>query len=115
MERASDSLDKGRQPALDDWAIRELLGSYVAYRKLVSPSPSDLLPADRFRLYAVAARFPHNLAGQIPWQEHQAGVYDCLWGLDTIRVVVAGQLPQAVNNALLLFPLGPVKLSQEGQ
>jgi hypothetical protein len=46
--------------ALDDWAIRELLGSYVAYRKLVSPSPSDLLPAARFRLYAVCARFPQR-------------------------------------------------------
>ena len=26
---------------LDDWAIRELIAHYVAYRKLVSPSPSD--------------------------------------------------------------------------
>jgi hypothetical protein len=65
---------KSLREALDDWAIRELLGYYVAYRKLVSPSPSDLLPAERFRLYAVCARFPHNLAGQVPWQGRQAGV-----------------------------------------
>src|SRR5947207_9997686 len=57
---------KSHREALDDWAIRELIGHYVAYRKLVSRSPSDLLPADRFGLYAVCARFPHNLAGQVP-------------------------------------------------
>jgi hypothetical protein len=67
---------KSFHEALDDWAVRELLGYYVAYRKLVSPSPSDLLPEERFRLYAVCARFPHNLAGRVPWQEQQAGVYD---------------------------------------
>ncbi|MGH7174559.1 MAG: hypothetical protein ACRELG_30190 [Gemmataceae bacterium] len=59
---------------MDDWAIRELIAHYVAYRKLVSPSPSELLSPERFRLYAVAARFPHNLAGQMPWQQRQAGV-----------------------------------------
>jgi hypothetical protein len=58
---------KSHREALDDWAIRELVGHYVAYRKLVSRSPSDLLPAERFQLYAVVARFPHNLAGQVPW------------------------------------------------
>lgn len=35
---------KSHHEALDAWAIRELVGHYVAYRKLVSPSPSDLLP-----------------------------------------------------------------------
>ena len=60
---------KSLHEALDDWAVRELIGHYVAYRKLVSPSPSDLLPEGQFRLYAVAARFPHNLASQVPWQE----------------------------------------------
>jgi hypothetical protein len=57
---------KSHREALDGWAIREQIGHYVAYRKLVSPSPSDLLPEDQFRLYAVSARFPHNLAGQVP-------------------------------------------------
>jgi hypothetical protein len=85
---------KSLREALDDWAVRELLGAYVAYRKLVSCSPSDLLPPDHSRLYAVCPRFPHNLAGQVPWQEQQAGVYDCRWGLDTVRVLVAGQLPR---------------------
>src|SRR5437588_12141749 len=99
---------KSHRQALDAWAMRELIGHYVAYRKLVSPSPSDLLPEDRFRLYAVAARFPHNLAGQVPWQEQQPGVYDCHWGLDAVRVVVAGQLPREPQNAPLhLFSASP--------
>jgi hypothetical protein len=99
---------KSHREALDDWAIRELVGHYVAYRKLVSPSPSDLLPEAHFRLYAVAARFPHNLAGQVPWQERQAGVYDCRWGLDEVRVIVAGKLPREAHNAPLhLFSASP--------
>ena len=53
--------------------MKELVGHYVAYRKLVSPSPSELLPEDQFRLYAVAARFPHNLSGQVPWQRAAGG------------------------------------------
>jgi hypothetical protein len=99
---------KSHREALDDWALRELVGHYVAYRKLVSPSPSELLAAERFRLYAVAARFPHNLAGQVPWQQRHEGVYDCRWGLDNVRVVVAGQLPKQAHNAPLhLFSASP--------
>ncbi len=65
---------KSHREALDGWAMKELIGHYVAYRKLVSPSPSELLPEDRFRLYAVCARFPHNLSRQAPWRGRQAGV-----------------------------------------
>jgi hypothetical protein len=103
---------KSHQETLDAWAIRELLGHSVAYRKLVSPSPSRLLPEDLFRLYAVSARFPQNLAGQVPWQERQEGVYDCQWGLDIIRVIVAGQLPREPHNVPLhLFSADPELLA----
>jgi hypothetical protein len=99
---------KSHREALDAWAVKELVGNHVAYRKLVSPSPSDLLPEDRFRLYAVCARFPHNLSGQAPWQGRQAGVYDCRWGTDVVRVVVAGELPREAHNAPLhLFSASP--------
>lgn len=95
---------KSHHEALDDWAMKELIGNYVAYRKLVSPSPSRLLPEDRFHLYALCARFPHNLSGQVPWHERQTGVYDCSWGTDPVRVIVAGQLSCEPHNApLLLF------------
>jgi hypothetical protein len=99
---------KSHHEALDGWAMKELVGHYVAYRKLVSPSPSRLLPEDHFRLYAVCARFPHNLSGQVPWRERQAGVYDCQWGTDGVRVIVAGELPREAHNAPLhLFSASP--------
>lgn len=99
---------KSRHEALDGWAIKELVGADVAYRKLVSPAPDELLPVDHFGLYAVAARFPHNLSEQVPWQRVQAGVYDYRWGTDSIRVIVAGELPQEAHNAPLhLFSAAP--------
>ena len=99
---------KSHHEALDGWAMKELVGADVAYRKLVSPSPSELLAEDQFGLYAVTARFPHNLSGQVPWQPRQTGVYDCRWGTDTIRVVVAGELPREAHNAPLhLFSASP--------
>src|SRR5437016_3370353 len=99
---------KSHHEALDSWALKELVGADVAYRKLVSPSPSELLPEDQFGVYVVAARFPHNLSQQIPWQKVQAGVYDCRWGTDTIRVIVAGELPREAHNAPLhLFSASP--------
>src|SRR5207248_5279145 len=102
---------KSLREALDRWAMKELVGHYVAYRKLVSPS-SGLLPEEQFRLYAVCARFPHNLAGQVPWQQRQAGVYDCRWGTDEVRVLVAGELPREEHNAPLhLFSASPELLS----
>ncbi len=99
---------KSHHEALDAWAMKELSSHDVAYRKLVSPSPSQLLPEDHFRLYAVCARFPHNLSTQVPWHEVQAGVYDCQWAVDVVRVIVAGQLPRQPHNALLhLFSASP--------
>jgi hypothetical protein len=99
---------KSHREALDAWGMKELIGHYVTYRKLVSPSPARLHPEDRFRLYAVCARFPHNLSRQAPWQERQAGVYDCRWGTDVVRVVVAGELPLEAHNAPLhLFSASP--------
>ncbi len=99
---------KSHHEALDAWAMKELVGHYVAYRKLVSRSPSELLPEDRFRLYAVCARSPHNLSQQVPWQGRRPGVYDCEWGTDVVRVVVAGELPREAHNAPLhLFSASP--------
>jgi hypothetical protein len=92
---------KSRHEALTPFAMKELLQHDVAYPKLVSPSPTDLLPEDRFRLYAVTAHFPHTLARLVPWRRVQEGVYDCTWAVDTVRVVVANQLPREKHNAPL--------------
>ena len=91
---------KSRHESLDAWAMKELVGHYVAYRKMVSER-NRLLPENEFRLYAVSARYPQKLAGQIPWREQQPGVYDCEWGTDSVRVIVAGELPREVRNAPL--------------
>src|SRR5438094_6478259 len=42
---------KSHQEALDDWALKELTGHYVNYRKQVSPAEEPLLPETSFRLY----------------------------------------------------------------
>ncbi len=99
---------KSHREALDAWAVKELVGHYVAYRKFVSPSPTERLSEEQFRLFAVCARMPQKLSGQVPWQERQAGVYDCSWGTDTVRVVVASELPRQPHNAPLhLFSASP--------
>ncbi len=110
-ERLPDGLDdlaehnlitfKSHQESLDDWALKELTGHYVNYRKQLADRDQPLLPESAFRLYAVCSRFPHNLAQAVPWEELQQGVYECRRGTDRIRVVVAGQLSQSEQNALL--------------
>src|SRR5438105_7618143 len=79
---------KSHQEALDDWALKELTGHYVNYRKQVSTSLGKLLPEQRFRLYAVCSRYPQNLANAVSWRPLQGGVYECRRGSDVIHVVV---------------------------
>ncbi len=77
-ERLPDGLDdladhnlitfKSHQEALDDWALKELTGHYVNYRKQFSSGGEPLLPESAFRMYAVCSRFPHNLAQSVPWE-----------------------------------------------
>src|SRR5260370_237608 len=92
---------KSHQEALDDWALKELTGHYVNYRKQVSPSIQQLLPEEAFRLYAVCARFPQNLAGQVVLEEVRPGVYRCRRGTDEIRGVVLRRLPPVAHNPFL--------------
>ena len=63
LEEAPDGLEdlnqhnlltyKSHQDVLDPFAIDELLGHFVNYRKQNSPNKGALLPLDTFRLYAV--------------------------------------------------------------
>src|SRR5947209_10560917 len=57
---------KSHHEALDGWALCELVGHYVNYRKQSSPSQDGLLPEADYRLFAVCARFPQNLAQTVP-------------------------------------------------
>src|SRR5262249_33989245 len=95
------------QEALDDWALLELIGHYVNYRKQVSPSTDDLLPESDFRLFAVCVRSPQKLAEQVTLTPVRPGVYEVrvvtLW----IRIIVVHELPQEEQNAMLLFSARP--------
>ena len=106
---------KSHRETLDAWALDELLGHGVNYRKQVSPSFDDLLPKDRFRLYAIAARYPDGLARQTSFTEVQEGVYEAVWGTTTIRIVVAGRLPRTEPNALLHLFSASESLLQYGR
>jgi hypothetical protein len=91
---------KSLQEPLDRWAIQELIGHYVNYRKQQSASRGQLLPETHFALFAAAMRFPRDLANDVAFQERGPGVYDitCLGG--TIRVLVLSQAAEAERNAL---------------
>ena len=90
---------KSHHQALNGWALKELASHSVAYRKLVSRSPSELLPEDQFGLFAVSARFPQQLSSQVPLERVGDGVYNCRWAVDLVRVIVAGELPKDPWNA----------------
>jgi hypothetical protein len=92
---------KSYQEALDAWALCELIGHYVNYRKQSSPSLQELLPETDFRLLAVCARYPQQLAQQVPLTLLRPGVYEVQALALRIRVIVAGQLPQVEHNAML--------------
>jgi hypothetical protein len=92
---------KSHQEALDGWALNELIGHYVNYRKQVSPSMQKLLPESDFRLFAVCVRFPHNLAQPVTMEPVRPGVYEVRHFTGKIRLVVVHQLPQEEHNAML--------------
>ena len=90
-----------RQP-LEEWTLDELIGHYVSYRKLVSPTVDDLLPATDFELYAISTRYPHNLAQRVTLRPlvDLPGVYEVRWGSRQVRVLVLNQIQQLPQNAL---------------
>ena len=92
---------KSYQEALDGWALNELIGHYVNYRKQASPSMQDLLPETDFRLFAVSVRFPQGLARQVALAPVQPGVYEVRHFTGVLRLVVVHELPQQEHNALL--------------
>lgn len=88
-----------RQP-LNAWALDELLGHFVNYRKQASPSLMKLLPAKVFRLYAVSMRKPKQLGRGAALTPIMPGVYEVTWGGCVIRVLVLNEMPKFKRNAL---------------
>ncbi|MBK1704724.1 hypothetical protein [Halochromatium glycolicum] len=108
-ERLPDGLDnlaehnlltyKSLHEPLDDWALKELTGHYVNYRKQTRVG-AELLPEDAFRLYGVATRFPAKLAAEVALAPLMPGVYRSERGTDAIRIVVLNEVAEAEHNAL---------------
>jgi hypothetical protein len=89
-----------REP-LDSWAIEELIGHYVNYRKQVSPALDMLIPQEQFKLYGVATRYPTKLFKTgMQFEEIQQGVFELTWGNRQIRIIVLSIIPKTQENAL---------------
>lgn len=92
---------KSLHEPFDDWALKELIGHYVNYRKQSSPSLDHLLPEAQFQLYGVSTRFPHKLSKQIALHRLGQGVYQIVWGTDNIRIIVLSEIADGEHNAVL--------------
>ncbi|MCC7424163.1 MAG: hypothetical protein IT428_28180 [Planctomycetaceae bacterium] len=93
---------KSHRESLDGWALCELIGHYVNYRKQAGASMQDLLPESDFRMYAVCVRYPQNLANSGVLTAVSEGVWDAILpGVATIRIIVVHRLPQEEHNAIL--------------
>jgi hypothetical protein len=104
---------KSLHEPLDDWALKELTGHYVNYRKQVSPGMNDLLAEGDFQLFAVCTRFPQKLSQLLALQRLGAGVYDVIWGTDTVRLIVLSEIPKGTHNAVWrLFSAKPEAVLQ---
>ena len=106
---------KSHHEALDAWALCELVGHYVNYRKQSSHALDGLLPEGDYRLFAVCARFPQKLAQATPLTLLREGVYEVRVLELPIRVVVSSQLPQADQNAMLHLFSARQELLRYGQ
>ena len=106
---------KSYQEALDGWTLCELVGHYVNYRKQTSPSMQNLLPESDFRLLAVCARYPHNLAQEVTLTPVQEGVYEVRLLTMSVRVIVVNQLPRVEHNAMLHLFAAREELLRYGQ
>jgi hypothetical protein len=90
---------KSHQDRLDGWAIEELCGHYVNYRKQISPSLERLPPAEDFSLFAVTARYPEKLAKRVDLAIISPGVYDVRWGIRDVRIIVLSRIIESPKNA----------------
>ena len=93
---------KSYQEALDGWALDELVGHFVNYRKQASPTMQNLLPLEDFARFAVTVRYPRDLAHDLPLKEVGQGVYEARHFSGPLRIIVVHQLPKEVQNSMLL-------------
>jgi len=73
---------KSFRETLDDWALKELTGHYVNYRKQMADEEGQLPDEAVISLFAISARFPRDLFKVVATEQVQEGVYDCRRGSD---------------------------------
>lgn len=105
---------KSHQEALDGWALDELVGHYVNYRKQAGPSVDEMPDLSQFRLFAVTVRSPASLARQVQLQPLRAGVYEARHFSGAVRIIVVHELPRQEQNAMLLLFSAKAELVQYG-
>jgi len=104
---------KSHQDTLDDFALDELIGHFVNYRKQRTPWGDPLLPVSDFRLLAVTARFPEKLKAQLPFQSLKPGVFQVRWGVRSIRIIVLNAVEPVPRNAVWeLFSAVPERVAE---
>jgi hypothetical protein len=91
---------KSKRQSLNAFALEELIGHYVNYRKVLGRSRTK---ADHVRLYAVSTRRPGVLLSMTGATEVKPGVWDLRVLSRDIRVIVLSELPMAQRNAVLAF------------
>ena len=100
---------KSGEEALNGWAIEELIGHYVNYRKAFAPDEPD----GAFALYAVATRRPEALMRQADLIPVKAGVYRLAVLTRQITVIVLKEVANSSRNALWeLFSFQPEKVTR---
>jgi len=89
---------KSHHEPLDDFAIQELIGHYVSYRKM---KENKLLPENDINLYATCVRYPEKLFKTNDYKEIGKGVYEItVLGLK-IEIVVLSRIDKEVKNVIL--------------
>ncbi len=91
---------KSHRETLGGWALDELVGHYVNYRKQVCAPSEPMPPEADFRLYGICARMPRKLMGRASVTAAGEGIYDVRWGIRVIRLIVLTRVPREDRNAL---------------
>lgn len=87
---------KSLRESLDAWAIEELIGHYVNYRKAFAPQARD----EDFALFAVATRQPRALLERLPATPLKPGVQRLAGIGRPVTLIVPRQVERAPRNAL---------------
>ena len=91
---------KSLHESFNDFAVEELYGYYISYRKLTEQKAFKP-PKTDYRLYGIATQKPEKLLRTVNHKQIQPGVYDLLTGLKPIRLLALNALEQKASNAIL--------------